>query len=264
MGSRSFYATFYTRNRLCYTRNRLCFTRKCVWVSALASALALLVALVAPETQASTSQSLDDLQKQVHRYLESHYRELSPAKLEIQVSNLDPRLQLALCTRPLSFRHSDTNNTGGNLSVHTRCEGEQPWALYLPAQVSLYRSLPVASRQLERGSLLTKSDIDMQVVNISQLRQGVVTSIDSLVGMEVKRPLAQGDAFRSAAIEAPLMVRRGESVSIELQAGAISVTTGGTAMANGRQGDRIRVRNSQSDRIVTAEVIASGRVRTAI
>lgn len=258
MGSWSFYANFRATES------------GSVWAGLrvnLLGALLLLVAgmlLFTGKAWAATYVSLADLQQQVRTYLETQYRKQNPVRLEVQVSNLDPRLQLAECSQALSFRHNDGNNSGGNVSVHTRCEGEQPWAIYIPAQINLYRALPVASRQLERGSLLTRADITTKVINLSLLRQGAITDVESLIGMEIKRPMEEGEAFRSANVEAPLMVRRGENVSIETQAGPIMVTTSGTALANGRQGDRIRVRNTQSDRVVTAEVVATGRVKTAI
>jgi flagella basal body P-ring formation protein FlgA len=159
---------------------------------------------------------------------------------------------------------SDTNFTGGNLTVHTACEGAQPWSIYVPAQVALFRRTPVASRNLDRGEIISSADISPEVVNISQLRHGQLNDYDSILGKEIKRPITQGEAFRSAALDAPMVIKRGDIVNIEIQAGAISVSSQGTAMSHGRVGDRIRVRNSQSDRIVNAQVIASGKVQTTL
>ncbi len=209
-------------------------------------------------------QDLGELQQQVEAFLENHYRSRTIERLEVKVSNLDPRLALPACTQPLTMSLNDPNNSGGNLTVQTRCQGTQSWSIYVPAQVALFKSLAVASRPLQRGDVISEADIAREVVNISQLRQGYLARSDDIIGRELQRSLNKGEAFRSSILEAPLVIKRGDAVHIEAQAGAIAVNSTGIAMANGRIGQRIRVRNSQSDRIVSAEVVEAGKVRTSI
>lgn len=213
---------------------------------------------------ANPSHDLAELQTAVKTFLQQHYADTSAVKLEIQVNNLDPRLQLSRCDKALTMKVNDTQYTGGNLTVHTACEGASPWSVYVPAQVAIFRHMPVANRNLERGEIVSGVDISSEVVNISQVRQGQLTDTESIIGKEVQRPVTQGETFRSAGLAAPMVVKRGDIVSIEIQAGAISVSSQGTAMSQGRIGDRIRVRNSSSDRIVTAQVVAAGKVQTAM
>jgi flagella basal body P-ring formation protein FlgA len=51
-------------------------------------------------------------------------------------------------------------------------------------------------------------------------------------------------------------------IDLEAQAGSIKVSTSGTALTDGRLGQKIRIKNNQSDRIVTGTVVASGKVST--
>lgn len=225
---------------------------------------AIVCLLLSVTTTANQTHSLAELESAVKTFLAQHYADTNAIKLEIQVNSLDPRLQLSRCEQALAMKVNDTHYTGGNLTVHTACEGVSPWSVYVPAQVTIFRYMPVANRNLERGEIVSRVDISSEVVNISQVRQGQLTDAESIVGKEVQRPVAQGDTFRSAGLAAPLVVKRGDLVRIEIQAGAISVASQGTAMSHGRVGDRIRVRNSSSDRIVTAQVIAAGKVQTAM
>lgn len=203
---------------------------------------------------------LQSLQASVASFLTDYYAATQAEKIEIDVADLDRRLTLAQCEMPLSFTLNDSSNSGGNLTVHTRCEGAVPWSIYVPAQVSVFRELLVASRNLVRGDIVSRADVVSEIVNTSQLRQGQISETDSVIGQEVKRPISKGEPFRNASLDSPMVIKRGDPVIIELQSGSISVNSNGTAMANGRIGERIRIRNSQSDRIVSGQVVAAGRV----
>lgn len=229
------------------------------------SVMAGVVFLTLPPSQASTVRhDLGDLQQQVETFLERHYQQQDVERLEIKVGSLDPRLVLPDCPQPLVMSLNDSSNSGGNLTVQTRCEASQSWSIYVPAQVSLFRPLAVASRNLVRGDVVSASDISIEVVNISQLRQGYLARRENIIGQELQRPMNKGEAFRGSILDAPLVIKRGDAVHIEIQAGTIAVNSTGIAMANGRIGQRIRVRNSQSERIVSAEVVEAGKVRTSI
>lgn len=260
MALRSFRITFF---KATFFEERV-LPEQSLYAYAVKRLVALGLLLCASVPVAAQHHNLDDVQAAVASYLQGYYSEVGAVKVEINVNPLDRRLLLAQCEQPLSMRVNDPAYAGGNQTVHTRCEGISPWAVYVPAQVSLFRRLPVAGRNLERGELVAQSDIVMEVVNTNLTRQGQVADMAGVLGKEVRRPISKGEPFRVAALESPLVIKRGDPVVIELQAGSISVNTAGTAMANGRIGDRIRVRNGQSDRIVNAQVLAAGRVMTAI
>lgn len=230
----------------------------------LKGALCIFTLLMSIGSYATQSQDLATVETSVADYLQDHYRQSDAVKVDITVNGLDRRLQLARCDSPLEMKVSDPTFNGGNQTVHTRCSGSAPWSIYVPAQVVLFRSVVVASRSLERGDVVAASDLTTEVLNTTALRQGQLADPVNIIGKEVKRPVQKGEPFRAAALDAPLVIKRGDPVIIELQTGMISVNTGGIAMANGRIGDRIRVRNGQSERIVSAQVIAAGKVAAAI
>lgn len=223
-----------------------------------------LLVCVATFAYAQPTQNLETLETQVKTFLQASYNNQDIAKLEISVNQLDRRLQLSECEQPLNLSLNTNNPSGGNVTVYVQCEAKTPWSIYVPAQVNLYRQLWVASRPLKRGDIVTTVDLSQAVVNLSSIRQGLVTQREHLLGQEVQRPIAKGDTFRASALGAPLVIKRGDLVMIELRSGAISVSAQGTAMANGRIGERIRIRNGQSDRIIHAEVVAAGKVLSII
>ena len=61
-------------------------------------------------------------------------------------------------------------------------------------------------------------------------------------------------------LEAPRLVRRGERVTITARADGIDVRMAGKALMDGTAGERIRVRNINSDRVIEATVASPGMV----
>lgn len=231
-------------------------------------AVALLfgIALALPHNACANSQaasatfiSLGELQQQTVKFLTGHYQHLG--RLEVSVGNLDRRLRPPSCNQPLVFTPRDTSGSGGNINVQVACAAPT-WSLHLPAQVAIFRDIPVAARDIGRGEQLTAQDIQWQQTNISLLRQGYLLEPAEIIGLEVKRNLGLGSPFISASLDAPTLIKRGDIVELEANYGGIRVIANGTAMADGRLGQKIRVKNNQSDRIVTGTVIASGKIST--
>lgn len=209
-------------------------------------------------------QELSELGKQVKQYLKEHYQVADIERAEISVGRLDQRLRLKACQAPLEMSVSDDERSGGNLTVHTRCPGPTAWALYVPAQVSVYREVTVASRSLGRGHRLTRKDVSLALRDTGQLRQGFVTDLASAVGMELRRPLKAGEPVNLGRLTEPTVVERGDQVRLRAETGTISVNTMGTALGSGRVGDQVRVRNDSSERVVRARVTGPGTVEVIL
>ena len=221
-------------------------------------ALAVLLAAVA---RAAERHDLDDLTSATKQFLQEHYAlQDESAATEVSVDPLDPRLRLTQCPLPLTFQVRDLGDKGGAVSVKAQCEGEQPWSLYVSAQVDIHREVLVASVTLNRGALIDESVIRYQRFNTSNLRQGYLVSKSQVLGQQLKRPLQAGEPLRSSVLEQPLAVERGDIVTLESTNGSITVATQAEALASGRVGEQIRVRNTSSERVIRANVLAKGRV----
>lgn len=201
---------------------------------------------------------LAELKQDTANFLTSYYQHLG--SLEVSVGNLDRRLRLNRCNDPVEFTPRDSSGTGGNISVQVKCQTQGGWTLHIPAQVSVFRSIPVAMRDLARGEQISASDIQWETINISLLRQSYLLETKEIIGLEVKRNIGLGSPFLSASLDAPKVIYRGETVDLESSVGGINVSASGTALTDGRLGQKIRVRNNQSDRVVTGTVVASGKV----
>ena len=224
--------------------------------------LAVLLLSIALPATATGTYNLIQLQKDVSHHLKQDYEHTQHEKLEIEVGKLDRRLKLKICPHSLDMRTQDTKGLGGNISVLVSCtDALNSWAVHIPAQVYVYRQIPVAKHNLLRGKTLTSTDITLETINISLIRQELIDSQAAAIGLEVRRNISQGAPLIKSSIQQPMAIKRGEIVTIAAKAGTISVNTTGSALNDGRLGQKIRVRNSQSNRVITGRVVAEGKVQ---
>lgn len=205
---------------------------------------------------------VNQLKQDIAGFLAAEYKQVAHQRIDISVSNLDNRLRLAKCDHAPLFTNQDQSGLGGNISVKAQCNSGQSWLVHVPAQVTIYREIPVAGRDIARGEVISHAHIQTGVVNISGIRQEFLSEPNAIFGREAKRNIIKGEPFKTAVLDAPTVVKRGEIVMLESLAGSIKVSSAGTAMVDGRVGQKIRVRNNSSERIISGVVISQGVVQT--
>jgi flagella basal body P-ring formation protein FlgA len=214
--------------------------------------------------QASGIYSHLQLKQDLTKFLAETYSQVphERERIDINIGNLDSRLRLGQCLAPVEFTAQDQSGLGGNISVKAQCTSGSQWAVHIPAQVMVYREIPVAAQDIARGQRITEAHLSSAAVNISTVRQAFAADSQAIIGREAKRNIGKGEVFKTAFLDSPTTVRRGETVVLESFAGSIKVSSSGTAMADGRLGQKIRVRNESSQRIVTGIVRGQGLVQT--
>ncbi len=58
----------------------------------------------------------------------------------------------------------------------------------------------------------------------------------------------------------PILIKRGDAVTITAEGDGLSVKMPGVAMSDGRRGEQIRIKNNNSAKIVDAQVTEPGEV----
>ncbi len=258
----SFYRTF-AKNILRQSAIHLLLVQKHFTSSKFCS-LALIAAVCSASYPALATGIYSHLQlkQDATNFLASEYQQAPHERIDISVGNLDNRLRLSQCPAPVEFTAQDQTGLGGNISVKAQCSAENTnWSVHIPAQVMIHREIPVALSDIARGESITAAHLTTSLVNVSNIRQGFAGDSDAVIGREAKRNIGKGEPFRNAVLDAPTAVKRGEVVKLESLAGSIKVSSNGTAMGDGRLGQKIRVRNDSSDRIVTGIVRGQGLVQ---
>lgn len=209
-------------------------------------------------------ENIDHLQTKVAQFLTEEYKQSEAVKAEISVNKLDNRLRLVKCDQSPSLILKDPSKSGGRVNVEVSCKSPNAWTILVPALAKIYRSVAIANRNLERGEVISESDLASEIKEVSNFRVGYALTPEALIGKEIRGTINKGEVFRTSSLDSPLVIRRGDTVSMEAVIGEISVKTNGTAVSDGRIGQQIRVKNLQSARVINAKVVASGRVQTIL
>ncbi|WP_394558688.1 flagellar basal body P-ring formation chaperone FlgA [Aquipseudomonas alcaligenes] len=197
------------------------------------------------------------LEFMVEDYLE---RSEIPARHEIQVNPLDPRLRLAACDSDLTQSLESPAQPVGRVTVRVSCEGSTPWTVFVPAQVRIFRPVVVLKTALKRDNLVGPADIALVEQDIGLLNRGYITDPNQALGKKLTRPAQIDQVLTPAQLQLAESVRRGDQVVIAAQSGGISVRMQGEALSGGTLGQQISVRNLGSQRVVRARVVGPGQV----
>lgn len=116
--------------------------------------------------------------------------------------------------------------------------GEQ--SAVIAARVTPAPRVVVATRALVPGEIVQAPD-----VKLAQIKPGRIDSpffkLEEVVGQETKRAIVVGQAFDEDDLRSPLLVRRGDAVTVYARSAGIRVRTPGRANEDGSRGDVIVV-----------------------
>lgn len=223
--------------------------------------LSICCGLAAPAwaTAAETIQPLEAIQRQVYEFLMAQHRNrVEPP--QIRLSNLDPRLRLPKCGAALEAFLPGGAKTVGNTSVGVRCPGPRQWTVYQSANVRIFDRVLVSSHFLSKGTVLSAADLKLERRELSALPSGYETVPERLIGKQLRRALMAGAVVVPQAVKTLPLIKQGETVTIVMRQGGMEVSSSGIALADADLGERLRVRNETSKRVVEGTVTANRRV----
>jgi flagella basal body P-ring formation protein FlgA len=119
----------------------------------------------------------------------------------------------------------------------------------------------VPARDIGRGETIAESDLSYRMVAAENVMSNTATSMDTLVGMQTRRVLHQGESVRNDDVRHPILVTKGSTVTMTFDAPGITLTAMGRAMSEGGVGDNVTVLNPASYRQISAVVTGPGTVR---
>lgn len=123
-----------------------------------------------------------------------------------------------------------------------------------------WRMMPVATRPLSKGSIVSGSDVQLARINGTALGRDSVENIGDVVGRSLTKDVGQGEMFKASSIVIPPVINAGGRVTVVFRQNRLEVTAVGTALENGGLGQEIRVRNDSSKKVVMGRVVEPGLV----
>lgn len=123
----------------------------------------------------------------------------------------------------------------------------QPAALQVAAAVSLPPSIVVLKLALGRGTVLQADDLELLPLPSGGREGEFFTTIEEAIGLETTHAVSAGQALSAAMVRPPLLVRRGDAITVYVRARGLRVRTVARARGDGAEGETITV-ESMTDR----------------
>lgn len=127
-------------------------------------------------------------------------------------------------------------------------------ALQIAGRVHELMEIPVLNRRFRAGEIIRESDLDTRLLRSEQVQRNALSSPEQILGKSARRTLSGGKPITNSDIRQPKLVNRGGMVLMHYKTANMVITAHGTARENGTAGDTVRVRNSNSGKIVEAVV----------
>jgi flagellar basal body P-ring formation protein FlgA len=112
-----------------------------------------------------------------------------------------------------------------------------------------------ATDLLQRHDIPGPDNVTVQKVDITNLQEQPVTSLDMTSGYRLKRNISKGQIITRNAMEPIPDIEVGGDVTIVCNEGLLQVSVPGQALEAGLTGSVVRVRNNASRKILTARVV---------
>jgi flagella basal body P-ring formation protein FlgA len=226
---------------------------------------------VAPSaTAASATSPKDKMLLQVRQWVGQN-QNTEPAKVEILP--IDPRVNVLECPQPLLIDLPFASRE----SVRVRC-AQPAWQIYLRVQIAaaaapaaaqtaqaaapVNRTTVITRHLIQRGTQLQPAMLEEVSRPTLGLDPQAVSSLKDLMNGEATRDLPAGQVVRSNDIRRAVLVKQGQSALMTVGQGkGFEITVRVEAMQDGRMGEQIRLKNTESGRLLTGTVTGPGAVQ---
>jgi len=121
----------------------------------------------------------------------------------------------------------------------------------------------VPAHDIMRGEVIGESDLTYAEVSTTALPSSTVTRFEALTGMQTRRMLRAGQSIRPDDVRRPVVVTKGQTVTMSFSAPGVELAATGRAMSEGGVGDTVTIQNPASFRMISATVTGPGAVRAA-
>ena len=187
---------------------------------------------------------------------------------KLQIKVLNPPEQLLVPAGKIDFEieaNASRRLLGVNmLPIKVLVDGESYRKFYVKFKTGVWQETLIAKERLARNQSLSEDLFAKQKKLITNGRSKYVSSPAELKNKILKRPVAANEPLTYDLLETPALVKRWQEVELIAKIGGITVATTGKALETGREGDIIKVKNTNSNKKIEAKVVAPNQVEAVI
>jgi flagella basal body P-ring formation protein FlgA len=206
-------------------------------------------------TRAFREVGADELEKALLSFLEKSDRQIELKRLVV-----DKPIRIATDSNGIEVVGLHATHSG-HFGVDYRALSKSDESRFqLRAFAEEWRTVPVASRPLKRGDVVSAGDIELSRVSKARVTRDAIENLGDLVGYQLTRNVGQGEMLSAAMVMIPPVIKAGSRVTLLFKQGRLEVTASGVALESGIRGAEIKVRNDSSKKIVSGKVVEDGLV----
>jgi flagella basal body P-ring formation protein FlgA len=187
--------------------------------------------------------SRDELRRIIVEHLTRQAGQVGPWQVELSVMNRYLEM-LPSATSPPQCEGGQPPWTGRQRFVISFPTAREKVNFSLSAEVTRPQSVVVAARPIERGAVVTAAHVELQErdsLPSAAGRRVPAGSVESLLGKEAARTIQAGQVLFDDDVQAPLLVKRGEDMTVYARSGGIQVRTIARARQDGARGELVQV-----------------------
>jgi flagella basal body P-ring formation protein FlgA len=147
-----------------------------------------------------------------------------------------PEGELIIDWRPSpQYRFVGPSNFRGDIIV----DGELFRSIAMRASVETYQEIVVADTDIPRGRPVTESQIRMETIALSRAPDGAITDPGDVMGLIARKTIFPNQPITARNVEPRRIIRRNQTVLVEVNNGRIHIQHQARAMMDGKAGDLI-------------------------
>ena len=165
----------------------------------------------------------------------------------------------------LEIRLRDGDDLSGATSVELRTARPDGRVRRVWVNARVHRLVPVvrAARTMKAGRLIGPDDVVESEVDAARARPGALGRAADAIGKELRGRVQRGRPLSAEALRAPVLVRRGDLVTIVAGRGRLTVAAPGRTDADGARGEVVAVTSLATDKRVVGRVRDAGTVEVS-
>ena len=209
---------------------------------------------------------------------------------EVSIAPLDPRVQIQACSKSLTVDHPFSSKD----TVRVRCV-DPIWQVYLQVSMPLppppppppvqanapvggqgkpssssaasavapvSKTVVVPKKLIQRGTVIEADMLEEVSQTGGQADNSLLQSIKDALTAEAVRDLSAGQALRSSDVRRAILVKQGQLVTMTVgDKSGFLITVRVEALQDGRMGEQVRLKNTESGRQISGVVTGPSMVK---
>jgi len=205
-----------------------------------------------------------DIRESAENYLINHL-DWDPESMDIQINYEASDIKVPEGKLLLDYGRINNPRIVGRITLTLLVKVDEKFIkrVRVNASVGVYQDVVKIVNSLQRGNVISESDIVIERTRTERLIRNTPTALDKVIGQAATRNLQAGNIVKFRDLKQVPTIKRGARVIILARKGSMKITTSGTAREDGFKNSIIQVINLETKKTIYAEVINSKTVEVS-